>query len=120
MSEGSDSDEDQDGPGEVDRGRARKRKSPRLANKTVPKLNSNEHRMLNGDASGQGISQSLRQQQHDAQLIKHAANQYVERGYDDRDGPNFQNMNTDDGKDRRGRKENGLVELTKKFIDLLK
>jgi len=25
-----------------------------------------------------------------------------------------------DGRDRRGRKENGLVELTKKFIDLLK
>jgi len=24
-----------------------------------------------------------------------------------------------DGRDRRGRKENGLVELTKKFIDLL-
>ena len=25
-----------------------------------------------------------------------------------------------DGRDRKGRKENGLVELTKKFIDLLK
>jgi len=25
-----------------------------------------------------------------------------------------------DGRDRRGSKENGLVELTKKFIDLLK
>lgn len=83
-------------------------------------MNSNEQRMMNGDAGSQSMSQALRQQQHDAQLIKQAASIYVERGYDDRDGPNFATIITDDGKDKRGRKENGLVELTKKFIDLLK
>lgn len=36
------------------------------------------------------------------------------------DGPNFPPLDMGDGRDKRGRKENGLVELTKKFIDLLK
>ena len=36
------------------------------------------------------------------------------------DGPNFPPLINDHGQDKRGRKENGLVELTKKFIDLLK
>ena len=36
------------------------------------------------------------------------------------DGPNFPPLMNDHGQDKRGRKENGLVELTKKFIDLLK
>jgi hypothetical protein len=33
---------------------------------------------------------------------------------------NAYGIDMSDGRDRRGRKENGLVELTKKFIDLLK
>ena len=36
------------------------------------------------------------------------------------DPPGFSCVDMTDLRDRRGRKENGLVELTKKFIDLLK
>ena len=38
----------------------------------------------------------------------------------DADNPAYAGIDMGDGRDRRGRKENGLVELTKKFIDLLK
>lgn len=36
------------------------------------------------------------------------------------DDPNNNSRDNDDGPDKKGRKENGLVELTKRFIDLLK
>jgi hypothetical protein len=46
--------------------------------------------------------------------------QYAASGYDSGDGPNFLKADLGDGHDKKGRKENGLVELTKKFIDMLK
>ena len=36
------------------------------------------------------------------------------------DDPNNKSLDPDDAADKKGRKENGLVELTKRFIDLLK
>mmetsp|Transcript_10013 Transcript_10013/g.12603 ORF Transcript_10013/g.12603 Transcript_10013/m.12603 type:complete len:104 (+) Transcript_10013:536-847(+) len=36
------------------------------------------------------------------------------------DGPSYTPLDLAENRDKRGRKENGLVELTKKFIDLLK
>ena len=45
---------------------------------------------------------------------------YLSQGCDLMDGAGFAQIDLMDGRDKRGRKENGLVELTKKFIDLLK
>jgi len=51
-SEEEDDEEFGPGEGEHDRGRSRKRKSPRLANKSASKLNSNEQRILIGEGGG--------------------------------------------------------------------
>lgn len=54
-------------------------------------------------------------------MIRQAAIQHVAAPhYEASENPDFAGIDMTDGKDRRGRKENGLVELTKKFIDLLK
>ena len=53
------------------------------------------------------------------QIIRSAAMAYVGQ-QPDQGNLDLQGIDMTDGRDRRGRKENGLVELTKKFIDLLK
>jgi len=40
--------------------------------------------------------------------------------YDGAGGQNYDGIDMTNGEDKKGRKENGLVELTKKFIELLK
>ena len=53
------------------------------------------------------------------QIIRSTAMAYVGQ-QPDQGNLDLQGIDMTDGRDRRGRKENGLVELTKKFIDLLK
>jgi len=57
--------------------------------------------------------------QHSQQVIARTANQYAQRAFEDSESHRYTNAG-DEFRDRKGRKENGLVELTKKFIDLLK
>ena len=45
---------------------------------------------------------------------------YLSQGADQIDSLGFGALDVDGRGDKKGRKENGLVELTKKFIDLLK
>jgi len=42
------------------------------------------------------------------------------KGVDQAEAQSYLGVDMDSRGDKRGRKENGLVELTKKFIDLLK
>ena len=101
-SQNSGSDADQNGPNEHP---TNKRKSPRLATKVASKMNAD----VASSSSQQG-----------KQIIQRTAMSYLSQGCDMMDGTGFNQIELMDGRDKRGRKENGLVELTKKFIDLLK
>mmetsp|Transcript_2400 Transcript_2400/g.3310 ORF Transcript_2400/g.3310 Transcript_2400/m.3310 type:complete len:174 (+) Transcript_2400:82-603(+) len=105
-SQNSSEERDQDGPAESN---GNKRKSPRLATKVVSK----------GPAPVDIASTSSQQGKH---LIQRTAMSYLSQGpgCDMMDGPSYTPLDLADSRDKRGRKENGLVELTKKFIDLLK
>ena len=52
--------------------------------------------------------------------MRAAAFQSIKGTADDDGNLDYNGLDMTDGRDRMGRKENGLVELTKKFIDLLK
>ena len=103
---------EQDGPSEdalnaLVESAGRKRKSPRLAIKFP----------AGGSAIEAGMGASEGQQGSD--LIQKTAMNYLGQSNAD-DDPNNNSRDNDDGQDKKGRKENGLVELTKRFIDLLK
>ena len=56
----------------------------------------------------------------DAAHVRAAAFQSIKGTADDDGNLDFNGLDMTDGRDRRRRKENGLVELTKKFKNLLK
>ena len=100
---------DQDGPDDSAMDGNRKRKSPRIASKMTSKLS--------GGYPGQNI---MGGDEDDRRIIEQAAlaRSYGSANFPDTRGDAYDSKAEDDN--QRGRKENGLVELTKKFIDLLK
>ena len=105
-----------DGPPDVGASSsARKRKSPRLANKNTSKVNMPDaSQMSPGREEGLGVR---------GQQIVTAAAMAISNGHNIYEGAGGQyqdGIDMTNGMDKKGRKENGLVELTKKFIDLLK